>query len=121
MRRRFHDDGTDRLARGMRPGSEAAKPLTAWHGYRFFFRFGAIAEVIAPVQRLNMSLVALEIAVVDWRLDSAAILPRAKLATEFAPLSHMLMNGFFFNQGFDIELLCEAVPRPSFGCLGDCA
>ena len=120
MRRRFHDDGTDRLARGMRPGSEAAKPLTAWHGYRFFFR-GAIAEVIAPVQRLNMSLVALEIAVVDWRLDLAAILPRAELATEFAPLSHMLMNGFFFNQGFDIELLCEAVPRPSFGCLGDCA
>src|SRR6476620_2536023 len=52
-----------------------------------------------------MSLVALVIAVVDWRLASAAILPRAELATEFAPLSHMLMNGFFFNQGFDIELL----------------
>ena len=30
--------------------------------------------------------------------------PRALLATEFAPLSHMLMNGFFFNQGLDISV-----------------
>jgi hypothetical protein len=67
---------------------------------------------MAPVQRLNMSFVALVIAVVDWRLASAAIFPRAELATELAPLIHMLRNGFFFNQGFDIELLFEAVPRP---------
>ena len=49
-----------------------------------------------------MSRVALVIAMPDWRLASAAIRPRAELATVFAPLSHMLMNGFFFNQGFDI-------------------
>ena len=33
------------------------------------------------------------------RASSAAIRTRAVLATEFAPLNHMLMNGFFFNQG----------------------
>jgi hypothetical protein len=50
-----------------------------------------------------MSWVAFVIAVADWRLVSAAILPRAELATEFAPLSHMLMNGFFFNQGLTLR------------------
>jgi hypothetical protein len=44
-----------------------------------------------------MSLVALDVAAVDCRFASAVNLPRAELA----PLSHMLMNGFFFNQGFD--------------------
>jgi hypothetical protein len=83
----------------------AAKSISTLHRHRLFFRFDVVADVMAPVQRLNMSLVALVIAVVDWRLASAAILPRAELATECAPLSHMLMNGFFFNQGFDIELL----------------
>jgi hypothetical protein len=69
-------------------------------GHRFLFRFGAAADVMVPLHRLNMSFVALLIAVVDWRLASAAILPRAELA----PLSHMLMNGFFFNQGFDTRV-----------------
>jgi hypothetical protein len=48
-----------------------------------------------------MSFVALNVAAVDCRFASAAILPRAELAIELAPLSHMLMSGFFFNQGFD--------------------
>lgn len=56
---------------------------------------------MASAQIANMSFVACVIAVVDWRFASATTLPRAELATEFAPLSHMLMNGFFFSQGFD--------------------
>jgi hypothetical protein len=57
--------------------------------------------VMTPVQAPTISLVALEIAAVDWRFASAVILARAVLATEWAPLSHMLRNGFFFSQGFD--------------------
>ena len=72
--------------------------------YRFFFLFGEAADVKVPVQRLNMSLVALDTAAVDCRFASEAILARAELATEWALLSHMLMNGFFFNQGFDIRV-----------------
>ena len=70
---------------------------------------------MAPVQKLNTSLVALATAVLDWRLASAAILPRAELATELTPLSHMLMNGFFFNHGFDIAL---SLTRPCRGLSG---
>ena len=66
-----------------------------------------------PAQGPSMSLVALVNAADDWRLASAAILPRALLATELAPLSHMLMNGFFFIQGLDIYCSSvAAVPRP---------
>jgi hypothetical protein len=73
------------------------------------FGFGAAN---APAQALNMSFVALVIAVVDWCLASAAILPRAELATELAPLSHMLMNGFFFNQGLDMAISSDGpIPR----------
>jgi hypothetical protein len=69
--------------------------------------------VVNPGQAPNMSLVAFVIAVLDWRLASAAILPRAVLAMELAPLSHMLMNGFFFIQGLDIDCSSvAAVPRP---------
>ena len=88
------------------------------HGYRFFLRFGVVADVMAPVQRLNMSLVALVIAVVDWRLASAAILPRAELATELAPLSHMLMNGFFFNHGLAILISLDSEAVQAFGLMG---
>lgn len=70
--------------------------------HRLFLRLDGAGDVKAPVQRLNMSLVAL----VDWRFASVAILPRAELATEFALLSHMLINGFFFNQGLDMVFLC---------------
>ena len=67
--------------------------------YRFLL-FGARAPVIASVQRVNMSLAALLTAIVDCRFASEAIRPRALLATAFAPLSHMLRNGFFLSQGF---------------------
>ncbi len=71
-------------------------------GKRFFLRLFDVAGPLEPGQAPNMSFVAFVTAAVDWRFASAAIRTRAVLATEFAPLSHMLMNGFFFNQGLDI-------------------
>src|SRR4051794_8999097 len=74
---------------------------------------------MAPDQAPSMSLVALVTAAADWRLAAAVILPRAVLATRSAPLSHMLMNGFFFNHGLDIrELLCNGRAAAGIGCLG---
>lgn len=68
---------------------------------------------MASVHTSNMSLVALVIAVPDWRFASAVILPRAELAHELALLSHMLMNGFFFSQGLDIaSSSLSTAPRP---------
>ena len=52
----------------------------------------------------NISLVAFVTAALDWRFTSAVMRMRAVLATEFAPLNHMLMNGFFFNHGLDMRL-----------------
>jgi hypothetical protein len=75
------------------------------------FRFDAGVAGSALVQMLNKSPTALLAAVVDCRLTSAATRPRALLATEFAPLSHMLMNGFFLSQAFDMEVPLSAVPR----------
>jgi hypothetical protein len=68
-------------------------------GKRFFFLRFDVVGLRDPVQAANMSFVAFVTAVLAWRLASTAIRARAVLATEFAPLSHMLMNGFFFNQG----------------------
>jgi len=39
-----------------------------------------------------------------WRFAAAVAGPRARLATAFDPLSHMLINGFFFVHGFDMTL-----------------
>ncbi|MEP7056545.1 MAG: hypothetical protein ABI809_02075 [Caldimonas sp.] len=71
--------------------------------YLLFLRF-VVEPVIASVQAPTTSLLAFVIAAVDCRFASAATLPRAELATEFAPLSHMLMNGFFFSQGLDMGI-----------------
>ncbi len=62
---------------------------------------------MASAQIPKMSFVVCAIAVLDWRFASATTLPRAELATEFAPLNHMLMNGFFFSQGFDTDFLVD--------------
>jgi hypothetical protein len=61
-----------------------------------------VARLREPVQAANMSFVAFVTAVLVWRFASTASRARAVLATEFAPLNHMLMNGFFFNQGLDM-------------------
>ncbi|MES2950891.1 MAG: hypothetical protein V4858_20340 [Pseudomonadota bacterium] len=65
-------------------------------------------------QRLRLALalafvlggaLASAIAVFTCRLACATAWPRKDPATRFAALSHMLMNGFFFNQGLLIQLL----------------
>jgi len=71
-------------------------------GKRFFLRFFVVARPLKPGHAANMSFVAFVTAAVVWRFASAAIRTRAVLATEFAPLKHMLMSGFFFNQGLDM-------------------
>jgi hypothetical protein len=53
---------------------------------RRFFGFDGVS---AAVQKLTVS-----------RFAAAATRPRAEPATAFAPLSHMLRNGFFFSHGF---------------------
>ena len=83
------------------PGGPRAQAPQA-PGKRFRLRFFDVAGLLDPGHAANMSLVALVTAAVVWRFASAAIRARAVLATEFAPLSHMLMNGFFFNQGLDM-------------------
>jgi hypothetical protein len=65
-------------------------------------RFFEVAGPLKRGQPPKMSFVAFVTAAVVWRFASAAIRTRAVLATEFAPLNHMLMNGFFFNQGLDM-------------------
>lgn len=52
------------------------------------------------------SFTAADVATFVCRLSSADALPLAAPAAEFAALSHMLGNGFFFNRGlFDFETL----------------
>ena len=75
--------------------------------YRFLRPLGARTPVTAPVQASNTSFVALFIAEADRRFASAASWTRAAFATEWAPLSHRLMNGFFLSQGLDMGLLCD--------------
>ena len=65
-------------------------------------------EAGVATHALPTSFVALVTALAAMRLACATACPRTDPATEFAELSHMLMNGFFFNQGFDIMML-----RPS--------
>src|SRR5947209_20086221 len=74
---------------------------------------------MAPDQAPSMSFVALVTAAADWRFAAAVALPRALLATRLAPLSHTLMNGFFFNHGLDIrEFLRNGRAAAWVGCLG---
>lgn len=48
---------------------------------------------------LRLALVASLTAVLTCRLACAVVRPRIEPAMLFAPLSHMLRNGFFFNHG----------------------
>ena len=82
------------------PTTHALVPQTP--GKRFFFLRLAVARLDEPVQAVNISFVAFVSAALVWRFASAVIRARAVLTTEFAPVNHMLMNGFFFNQGLDM-------------------
>jgi len=75
-----------------------------WIQRRFWRRLpGTEAGTELPVQSFTHSDAALEATVVAERRACAVICPRAVPATEFAALSHALMNGFFFNHGLDME------------------
>jgi hypothetical protein len=83
-------------------------------GYRrlsFFERAGAAPDIHAP----RTSFVALVTAVAAWRLTSPAAWPRIEPAAALAALSHMLMNGFFFNHGLAIGPPCKAKLKVTCG------
>jgi hypothetical protein len=50
------------------------------------------------------------------RFAAAVAWPRVRFAAAFAPLSHMLINGFFFIHGFDMTLTLywHPLPGPAF-------
>ena len=68
---------------------------------RFFAGVVAGPAVHAP----TISFVAFVIAVAAWRFACPTAWPRSEPAAALAPLSHMLMNGFFLIQGFFIRYL----------------
>jgi hypothetical protein len=63
----------------------------------------------AASQALAPSLAVCFTAFSDSRFANAAAWPRARFATEFAPLSHMLINGFFFVHGFGMTLTSSSI------------
>lgn len=72
----------------------------------FDFVFAPVAgvAVMASVQVLSRSLVAVVTARVACRLACAVAWLRIDPAIAFAPLSHTLMKGFFFNQGLRMSV-----------------
>jgi len=57
------------------------------------------------IQAPRMSFVVVVIALAVWRFAWLTAWPRIEPAAELKPLSHMLMNGFFFNHGLVISHL----------------
>lgn len=72
-------------------------------GVRRLF-LGEDGGVRKPLQNLAICLVLLAAMAPAWRRAWALARPRTEPATAFAPLSHMLMSGFFLVQGFFIEM-----------------
>ena len=77
--------------------------VAAYRRLRVRFFAGGVAR--PAVHASNMSFVAVVIAVAAWRFACPTAWPRMEPAAALAPLSHMLMNGFFFNQGLAISIL----------------
>jgi hypothetical protein len=69
---------------------------------RIFLRF-RLEGIKALVQKRATSLVPCDIRVVAWRFPSAEARLRAAPMTALVPLIHMLISGFFFNQGLLIR------------------
>ena len=87
-----------------RTGGAAGRPRPA---YLRLLAFGFEVPSAAP-QKSSICCVAVAIASFDpraaSRLIAVAAWPRAAPAALWAPLSHMLMNGFFLSQGFFREV-----------------
>jgi hypothetical protein len=66
--------------------------------FAFALALGRVATG-GPTKRLTFSSVACASVWLIWRFAAAATWERADPAILFAALSHMLMKGFFFNQG----------------------
>lgn len=81
-------------------------------GLRFVLLRGAGGATAAD-HSLMLSFVAAVSAAVPCAWICAVAAPRAEPAARLAALSHMLMNGFFFNQGRDMSFLCEGCDAPS--------
>ena len=77
-----------------------SKDRAATTVYRLFLRFFAGATALLPLQNRIICLWLSAIIEAVCRCASAVAALRAAPSMVFAPLSHMLMNGFFFNQGF---------------------
>ena len=69
------------------------------------FLDGAVRGAKPAVQASITSRVAFVIMLVVCRFASPIARPRSEPAAEFAPLSHMLMKGFFFNHGLVMSVL----------------
>jgi len=67
---------------------------------RRFFLLAGFGGVRALVQKSAICLLPLRTAAAVCLLAAALARPRTDPATAFAPLSHMLIKGFFFVHGF---------------------
>ena len=93
-----------RQARARCPEGNAAQRLRNWERLRSSIqrrRRGLSADCQAPVQNWTVCFVSAACCL----LASAKATLRARPAAAFAALNHMLISGFFFNQGFAIDLL----------------
>jgi hypothetical protein len=79
-------------------GSASRSAIAGWSAeFGFVLHYSFVLRAIrAPDQAPNQ----------NWAtcfVIAAVACTRARPATEFAPLSHILINGFFFIHGFGIE------------------
>jgi hypothetical protein len=84
-----HDGRRPRVVEQVRRIARECNALDGRERQRRALRFLGFGGVSTAVQKMTAS-----------RFAAAVACARADPATAFAPLSHMLKNGFFFNQGF---------------------
>ena len=77
------------------------------------FLFFVAGGVAASDHGVMFSLTAFVTAASTSRFACAMARPRSDPATRFAVLNQMLMNGFFFKQGLDMDLLTTESLRRS--------
>ena len=90
--------------------------VAAYRRLRVRFFAGVVAG--PAVHASTISFVAFVIAVAAWRFACPTAWPRSEPAAALAPLSHMLMNGFFFNHGLAILISLDSEAVQAFGLMG---